>query len=97
MRILVVSAAALALMSVGFLTDRAEAGKKYDKKIERAAIAIVSAKLGSMRGAHEVNQPHSLYPPFEARSEELGTLDATPYERPEPKLNPFGVILTAFE
>lgn len=94
---IVTSATALAVLSLGFMSAPAVAGKKYDKKIEQAAIAIVSSKLGQIRGGHAVNEPHALYPPVEARSVTQGTLDPTPFERPKPRVNGFEAILTAFE
>lgn len=97
MRKIVTSAAALVVLSFGCMTEQAAAGKKYDKKIEQAAIAIVSTKLGDMRGAHAVDEPSALYPPVEARSVTQGTLDPTPYERPAPRISSFEAILTAFE
>lgn len=97
MRKIVTSAAALVVLSFGCLTEQAAAGKKYDRKIEQAAIAIVSTKLGSIRGAHAVDEPNALYPPYEARSADQGTLDPTPYVRPAPRVNSFQAILTATE
>lgn len=93
----VTSATALAVLSLGFTSVPAAAGQKYDKKIEQAAIAIVSSKLGQIRGGHAMDEPHALYPPVEARSVTQGTLDPTPFERPAPRVSSFEAILTAFE
>ncbi|MEX3007929.1 hypothetical protein [Hoeflea sp. TYP-13] len=60
-------------ISAGF-ADVATAGSKYDRKIEQAAIEIVSQKLGDIRGSHEIHEPYYLYPPVEARSAADGTL-----------------------
>ncbi|WP_419913620.1 hypothetical protein [Hoeflea sp.] len=52
----------------------AQAGPKYDRKIEQAAITIVAGKLGMIRGTHDIAEPHSIYPPIEVRSASDGTL-----------------------
>ncbi len=97
MRKCVTGAAALAVIVIAGLTEEAAAGKKYDKTIEQAAIAIVSTKLGDLRGTHRIDEPHALYPPIEARSAAQGTLEPTPNWRPAPRPNGFKAILTAFE
>ncbi len=75
MRFGVVGLATLTLCLMGQTVGISYAGPKYDKKIERAVIAIVSQKLGDMRGSHAINERHSLYPPFEARTFADGTLE----------------------
>lgn len=97
MRIFVLSAAALVILSAGGLTGKAAAGQRYDRKIEQAAIAIVTAKLGDIRGAHEIDEPHSLYPPVGARSVADGTLQPAPFERRAPAASGFSAILTVIE
>ncbi|MCR9138849.1 MAG: hypothetical protein NXI27_22800 [Alphaproteobacteria bacterium] len=94
---IVTSATALAALCLGFTAGTAAAGQKYDKKIEQAVIAIVSSKMGQIRGAHALDEPHVLFPPVEARSVKQGTLDSTPYDRPAPRVSSFQAILTAFE
>ena len=71
----ILGAAAIALCFIGVCANVAFAGSKYDKKIETAVIAIVSKKLGDMRGAHTMGETHVLYPPMEMRNSADGTLE----------------------
>ncbi len=73
----ILGAAAIALCFTGVSANGAFAGSKYDKKIESAVIAIVSKKLGDMRGSHTIGETHVLYPPIEMRNAADGTLEPT--------------------
>ena len=69
-----ISVAACASLTVALFMGQAQAGSKYDKTIEQAAIDIAVQKLGEIRGSHAVNEPHSLYPPMGARTADNGLL-----------------------
>ncbi|WP_136660384.1 hypothetical protein [Nitratireductor sp. XY-223] len=78
MRPIALPATICALCLCPSMAVSAHAGPKYDRKIEMAAITIVAGKLGMIRGTHEINEPHSLYPPIEVRSASDGTLHPAP-------------------
>jgi hypothetical protein len=80
MKTVQIPAAAVTIAAVLVPCLTVAAGPKYDRTIEQAAIAIVSRKVGDIRGPLAIGAPNVLYPPAWVR--EAQTVPLTGVTKP---------------